>query len=183
MCRLSSATFLDDLDESMVKQNWETLVRQEAEGVLNAALRVLGHSADAEDVAQEVFVEAFQRWTAEANHRWSGLLRRMAVCRSLDQLRRTKRNESLPDVLYDRSQSQPSDAAIADELEERLRLALRILPPREAEVFCLHYYEGLDQIEIAELLGIARGAVAKSLCVARARLAFTLSEPIKGVRP
>jgi len=171
------------LERSLVKQDWDALVRQQAEGVVNAALRVLGNSADAEDVAQDVFVEAFQRWTAEANHRWSGLLRRMAVCRSLDQLRRTKRNETLPDVLCDPSQTAPADAAIAGELEERLRLALAKLAPREAEVFCLHYYERVDQGEIAELLGIARGAVAKSLCVARAKLASALSETVKGVRP
>ena len=106
------------LERSLVKQNWNALVQQEAEGVVNAALRVLGNSSDAEDVAQDVFVEAFQRWTAEANHRWSGLLRRMAVCRSLDQLRRSKRNKTLPDVLCDSSQTEPSDDAIAGELPD-----------------------------------------------------------------
>jgi RNA polymerase sigma-70 factor (ECF subfamily) len=165
-----------------VKPDWDALVRQQAAGVVNAALRVLGNSADAEDVAQEVFVEAFQRWRAESNHRWSGLLRRMAVCRALDLLRRTKRHEALPDDLRDSAPIEPSDAVIARELEERLRRALLLLPPREAEVFCLHYYERLDQGDIAELLGIARGAVAKSLCVARAKLSATLSDSITGVR-
>ncbi len=171
------------LETRRVALDWDEMVRQNAAGVVNAALRVLGNSADAEDVAQDVFVEAFQRWTAQANHRWGGLLRRMAVCRALDQLRRSKRNETLPEVLCDPSQAEPSDAAIAGELEERLRLALLDLPPREAEVFCLHYYERLDQGEIAELLGIARGAVAKSLCVARAKLAAELSETTQGERP
>ena len=166
-----------------MEQDWDALVRQQAEGVVNAALRVLGNFADAEDVAQEVFVEAFQRWPARANYHWSGLLRRMAVCRALDRLRRNKRNETLPDVLCDPSQTEPFDVAIAGELEERLRLALLKLAPREAEVFCLHYYERLDQGEIAKLLGIARGAVAKSLCLARTKLAAKFSEISKGVRP
>jgi RNA polymerase sigma-70 factor (ECF subfamily) len=164
-----------------VEETWESLVQQHAEGVVNAALRVLGNSVDAEDVAQEVFVEAFQRWPANANHSWSGLLRRMAVCRSLDHLRRQKHHETFPDDVRDRSQSESVDRAIAGELEERLRLALLMLPPREAQVFCLHYYERLDHGEIANALGITRGAVAKSLCAARTKLASAFSETAKHV--
>ncbi len=98
--------------------------RQNAVVVVNAALRVLGNATDAEDVAQDVFVEAFQRWMATTNHRWSGLLRRMAVCRALDQLRRIKRTDSLPEVACDPLAAEPVETAVARELEERLRHAL-----------------------------------------------------------
>lgn len=165
-----------------MEQDWDCIVRQNAAGVVNAALRVLGNAADAQDVAQDVFVEAFQRWTATTNHRWSGLLRKMAVCRALDRLRRVKRTDSLPEVVCDPFAAEPVEAAVARELEERLRHALRNLPPREAEVFCLHYYERLGQREIARLLGIAAGAVVKALCKARSKLAVELEDSKKGAR-
>lgn len=162
-----------------MNKDWDSLVRQHAEGVVNAAIRVLGNFADAEDVAQEVFAEAFQRWTAQANHHWSGLLRRMAVCRSLDHLRHFKRNEGLPVDISDSSESGPAELAMVRKLEERQRITLLNLPPREAQVFCLHYYECLGQGEIAGLLGITRGAVAKPLCLARSKLGESLSITLK----
>ena len=165
-----------------MEPDWDDLVRQNAAGVVNAALRVLGRLADAEDVAQDVFVEAFERWATQTNERWGGLLRRMAVCRALDHLRRTKRLDALPEDIRDASAVDPCEVAVAHELEERLRHALAQLSSREAEVFCLYYFERLAQPEIAELLGIARGAVATALCKARARLSTQLEGVFKGER-
>lgn len=154
--------------------SWEQIVRCHAASIVNAAFRVLGNSADAEDVAQEVFLEAFQRWQATQDHQWAGLLRRMAVCRSLDLLRKTKSTTPLQSVSLYSSEFDPSEIAIAGELEERLRAALLNLTPREAEVFCLHYFAGQSQPEIAAVLEIRDGAVATSLHKARSRLAHVL---------
>ena len=126
--------------------------------------------------AQEVFVEALQKWANQPHQQWGGLLRRMAVCRAVDELRRKKPLDPLPEAVFDVGAVDPSEAAVAQELEERLRQALAKLPQREAEVFCLHYFERLAQPDIAELLGIAHGAVATALCKGRAKLAIQLGE-------
>ena len=81
--------------------DWNDLVHEHAAGVINAAMRVLGNVADAEDVAQEAFVEAMKRWSAGTNQRWKGLLRRMAVCRALDRLRRMRSTDRLPPASID----------------------------------------------------------------------------------
>ena len=63
--------------------DWERIVRRNAAQVVNAAMRVLGNAADAEDVAQDVFIEAFERWKTGAEQRWAGLLRRMVAAATM----------------------------------------------------------------------------------------------------
>ncbi len=69
------------------RPDWAAIVRANVAIVTNAALRVLGSVSDAEDVAQDVFLEAFRKFEPNAGHLWAGLLRRMAICRALDSLR------------------------------------------------------------------------------------------------
>src|SRR5690606_18087537 len=59
--------------------------------VVALAWRMLGSRADAEDVAQEVFLRAWQRaasWRPEGGARFSTWLHRVAVNLCLDRLRR-----------------------------------------------------------------------------------------------
>jgi RNA polymerase sigma-70 factor (ECF subfamily) len=75
--------------------DWSSIVHANVGIVMNAALRVLGSVQDAEDVTQDVFLEAFRKWDAVDGNSWPGLLRRMAVCRALDVLRSRKKLTSL----------------------------------------------------------------------------------------
>ncbi|HTI49848.1 MAG TPA: sigma-70 family RNA polymerase sigma factor [Planctomycetaceae bacterium] len=150
--------------------DWDTIVRDNAAVVLNAAFRVLGRLADAEDVAQEVFLEAFRKWPA-AHNEWPGLLKRMAVCRAIDALRARRLPDPLPEgELPDRECREPGEELLAGERQQLLRAALAQLAPREAEVFCLHHFEGANHARIAELLGIEYGAVATALSKARTKI-------------
>jgi RNA polymerase sigma factor (sigma-70 family) len=56
------------------------------------------------------------------------------------------------------------------ERQEALRQALKGLSERSAEMVTLHYFEGLDQSSIAEILGTSRGTVAVTLFRARRKL-------------
>jgi RNA polymerase sigma-70 factor, ECF subfamily len=70
--------------------NWEAIVNEHAMDLFAIASRILGRVGDAEDIVQEVFLEAFRLHERKAVPQWSGLLRRMAVCRALDRLRQRK---------------------------------------------------------------------------------------------
>jgi RNA polymerase sigma-70 factor (ECF subfamily) len=61
-------------------------------------------------------------------------------------------------------------------LAARLRDALVQLPPREATVFCLRYFDDLPYDQIAQALHIQVGAVGTALHKARARLESILIE-------
>lgn len=159
--------------------DWDRVVREHGPMVFGTAWRILGHAADAEDVVQEVFLEAHLLRARQTVRHWPGLLRRLAACRAVDRLR--QRKAILPlDGLSLAGGIEPDQEAIGHELADRLRHSIAHLPEREASVFCLRYFEDLSNQRIAEVLDISPGAVAVALHKARARLESLLTEPVKG---
>jgi len=151
--------------------SWEDIVIANSSVVLSAALRILGRLPDAEDVAQDVLVEAFQKWSPESGQAWPSLLRRMAVCRSLDLLRSRKNVSSLEFQPVDSRETSADRKLANQELHNQLRQLVAQLPNRESEVFCLACFEELSHEEIANALEMSRGAVATLLGRARQKLA------------
>lgn len=156
--------------------DWDRIVREHGPVVFATAWRILGHAADAEDVAQEVFLQAHQMQQVEEVRCWEALLRRLAACRALDRLRQRRATVPLDGLSLAGSADNPESVAIERELSARLRLAVAQLPRREAAVFCLRYFEDLSYEQIAETLSIRVGAVATALHKARARLELVLLE-------
>ena len=163
--------------------DWDRIVREQGPLVYRTAWRILGHAADTEDVVQEVFLQAHLFVQTRPVRHWSGLLRRLAACRALDRLRQRRSAVSLDGLELPSNGETPDEAAVSRELADRLRQAIGELPPREAEVFCLRYFDDLSYQEIAESLCISSGAVAMALHKARAKLETLLLEPIAGDRP
>jgi RNA polymerase sigma-70 factor (ECF subfamily) len=150
--------------------DWDRLVRDYGPVVFRTAWRILGHTADTEDVVQEVFLQAHQMAQSEEVRSWEALLRRLAACRALDRLRSRRRASELEEVAIASSDPGPEAVLMEQELAQRLREALTQLPAREAEVFCLRYFDDLAYEEIGRLVGITTGAVATALHKARAKL-------------
>ena len=159
--------------------DWNSIVGAHGPMVFGTAWRILGHAADTEDVVQEVFLEAY-RLRAESVRHWGGLLRRLAACRALDRLRQRKPSHSLNGLHLASRDGDPEKAAIGNELARRLREAIGQLPEREAQVFCLRYFEDLSNQEIAGTLQISSGAVGVALHKARAKLEALLTEAKTG---
>lgn len=160
--------------------DWDRIVREHGPLVFGTAWRILGHAADAEDVVQEVFLQVHQMEQTRPVRCWWALLRRLAACRALDRLRQRRPTVPLDGVAVHSPADGPEEAAVGHELADRLRQALSHLPPREGAVFCLRYFDDLSYDEIADTLGIRRGAVAAALHKARGRLEGLLLEPVKG---
>ena len=135
------------------------------------ALRILRRPADAEDVVQEVFVQAWRqaarfdplRGTPEA---W---LFNMTRSRALDRLRRGGLATVLP-------ASPREGGGEAPPIEARLavRGALEVLPAEQRVPLELAYYEGLSQTEIADRLGQPLGTVKSRIRAAMTRLRAVL---------
>ena len=155
--------------------DWKTIVDQHGQLVWATAWRLLGNPADALDCYQETFLQAIKLTRREPVGDWRALLRHLATARALDLLRarcrRRSRTEAMvdPDALVGR-EAGPSEEAEANELADRLRVALAQLPGDQAEVFCLSCLDKLSYREIAERLKLTTNAVGVLLYRARGRL-------------
>jgi RNA polymerase sigma-70 factor, ECF subfamily len=160
-----------DKDEA---PDWGRIVEKHGDRVLGIATRILGSTHDAEDVAQDVFIEAYRLYRAGPVQSWAGLLVRLATMRAIDRRRRMRPTEDLADS--DRPTTfGPFDQAVANELAEWLRAAVSRLPDQQAAIFTLSYFEQLSRDEIASSLRISAEAVSAALYKARQRLMSQLS--------
>jgi RNA polymerase sigma factor (sigma-70 family) len=153
--------------------------------VLLAAYRITGSMADAEDVAQSVFLRLGTTNAPVANV--ASYLYRASINGALDLLRRRKAAATEPlegaaGVASTGRGSSPETEAASRELGELLRVAIGELPPRAAEMFTLRYLEELGNREIAMMMGTSQAVVAVTLHHARSKLKKRLSELDRGKR-
>jgi RNA polymerase sigma-70 factor (ECF subfamily) len=159
--------------------DWEAILREYGSVVWRTAHRLLGNRADADECFQETFTAAveFVRRGPDPVRKWSALLVRLATARAIDRLRQRVRRSDReatgvdPNLLVDRQpDSLPPDRAEQAELSARLRSVLAHLPPKQADVFCLHCLEGWSYREVAEHVDTSIDDVGILLFRARAAL-------------
>ena len=142
------------------------------------ARRLLGCQAEAEDVAQDVFLRVWTKardWTPGAA-KLSTWLHQVALNLCRDRLRRRRPSASLDDVIEptDPSPTAP-DRIQTDQVGRRVNQALDALPTRQREAIVLCHYQGLSNIEAAGLLGISVEALESLLARGRRTLRKALA--------
>jgi RNA polymerase sigma-70 factor, ECF subfamily len=142
------------------------LYDRHARAIYSLALRILADAAEAEDVVQDVFTQAWRQATRydAARAPVVGWLMIMTRARSLDRLRRRRARISTTEM--DSATPHPKDPevdqealAISAEQADRVRGALRVLPDGQRAAIELAYYEGLSQSDIADRLQQPLGTV------------------------
>ncbi len=156
----------------------EAIFREHHGAVYRAAHRITGNPSDAEDVLQTVFFRLARRDARDTNEAWGATvgsyLHRAAVNAALDLVRARKRARAVAIDEVGDSLTEPSAGPEAQrrgrEIGRRLRAALSLLSPRQAEVFALRYFEGLGNLEISRQLDCSQTSIAVILHRARHRL-------------
>ena len=156
---------------------FEQLSAAYADRLYMLLLRLLGDRAEAEDVAQEVMLRAWQgisRFQGRSSYfTW---LYRIAVNeanRALDRRSRRPPGASLgPEELQlpDASALEPAQQAEASELRQALASALAELPPPLRTAIVLRDVEGLSTQEAAQIAGVGQAAFKSRLHQARLRV-------------
>jgi RNA polymerase sigma-70 factor (ECF subfamily) len=136
-----------------------------ARAVYSLALRILRVQSDAEDVVQEVFVQAWRQASRYDATRGTvaGWLLMQARSRSIDRLRA---RQARPERSDDERSTDPPDSSVGADIQivrgeqaRRVRQALEELPRLQRTALELAYYEGLTHVEIAEQLEQPLGTV------------------------
>ena len=165
----------DSALEQLYAAHWRRLVRL---GVL-----LLRDQGLAEEVVQEAFVAMHARWRSLRDpDKALAYLRQTVVNRSRSALRHRGVVER---YVARQSGALPlAEAADGPSLDADRRTAvldaLRTLPTRQREVLALRYYLELSEAEIAETLGISRGAVKAHASRGSATLRDLLTDHVKG---
>lgn len=154
----------------------ETVFRDHHAQVFRAAYRITGDAADAEDVLQTVFLRLVRRDPgAEAVDNIGSYLHRAAVNAALDLMRSRQKAHSMPleEVEPEPAESPslaPDREHASSEIRTWLRNTVARLSPRAAQIFALRFFEELDNIEIARMLGTTQTTVAVTLHRTRERI-------------
>ncbi len=159
-----------------VSDSFDRIVQERETRVLRAAYRILGNWADAEDVAQEVFLRLHRHGLSFANDAAFGAwLYRVTVNLCLD---RTRARGARPSVEMTElpSTDQSAEASLIREQEKtQLMAALATLPPRERAAVVLREIEGLSTRDVAEAMGSAEVTVRSQVAKAIGRLRGLMS--------
>jgi RNA polymerase sigma-70 factor (ECF subfamily) len=141
--------------------------------------RLVGFDQDlAEDVAQEVWIQIFRALPGyRGDSQFSTWAHRIAVNRTLNALRRTKRLAAIETPVEEDSASIEMDTDRSF-LAASIEAATAKLSPGARTVFVLHDVEGYTHEEIAVELGITSGGSKSQLFKARAKLRKLLAHLI-----
>jgi RNA polymerase sigma-70 factor (ECF subfamily) len=164
-----------DGDEAAMRALWT----RHAPHIDVVVRRLVGHDADlAADIAQDVWIQIFRALPGfRGDAQFGTWAHRIAVNRTLNALRRTRRLAALEvDVKDDSASVEPEAerALLAQSIEE----AAARLSPGARTVFLLHDVEGFTHEEIATQLGITAGGSKSQLFKARAKLRVLLAHLI-----
>lgn len=167
------------------------LYDRHAAAAYGLACRIVRNSADAEDVVQEAFLQAWQQASRFDARRASvaGWLMMITRSRALDRVRRTsgrtRREESLASVegLCAGSEWATDGALIRDEDGRAVRHVFEALPAIQRIALELAFYEGLTHAEIAEVLCQPLGTVKTRIRIALHRMRDGLTTAPTTVAP
>ena len=158
---------------------FETLYRTHAGRLFGLLTRMTASAQDAEDLLQDVFVQAHRKLAGFRGESSLGTwLYRLAVNQCLDHLRgKHTRMARATDSLDADDAAEPvavtplvPDAVARIDLER----AIAQLPPGCRAAFVLHDVEGLEHREVAEALGISEGTSKSQVHKARMKLRVLL---------
>jgi RNA polymerase sigma-70 factor, ECF subfamily len=166
---------------------FETLVTRHQHSVVGTAAKMLGGTADAEDIGQQVFMRV---WKHAARYQPSAKFTTwlMTITRNLvfNELRRRRRSQqvsmdadegdTIRHQFVDEQAAAPSEEMLDSELHEAIDSAIASLPEAQRLAIVLRRYEGMPYEEIAEVLKTSVPAVKSILFRARAELKARLKK-------
>ena len=170
---------VNDLIEQLKQgsqEAFQALVAECSHNVISTCYGLLGNAEDAEDTAQDVFIEVYKsvyRFRKESDlNTW---IYRIAINKSLDLLRKRKRKKRIGDLraLFHakaKAANTPHRRLEEAERKEILRQQIALLAKNKRIALVLSQYEKLSNRQIATIMGSSEAAVESLLHRARANL-------------
>jgi RNA polymerase sigma factor (sigma-70 family) len=163
----------DDKNGKMEKRNAQfELYKLYYKSMYNTALRIVNNTAEAEDIMQNSFIDAFSKLSS-----WSGTgtfgswLKRIVVNNSVDSIRRQKEFRLLSDEELEIPDiNHQDDNKDIDFAVKEIKNAMQHLSNEDRVILSLFLLEGYDHEEIAGILNLSYNAARTRYSRARKRL-------------
>jgi RNA polymerase sigma factor (sigma-70 family) len=153
---------------------FDRLYREHAAAVYRYARAVLGNHADAEDVTQQTFLNAYRALAQGTRPRkaenWLVTIAHNEIRRHLRDTQAQRQEVELDAELADRPQER-AEPSVTDVLR-----ALQHLTANQRSALVMREFEGRSYAEIAEIMGISQGALETLMFRARRALSATLED-------
>lgn len=143
------------------------LVERHQRPVFQVVLRILGNREDAADAAQATFLKVFERLDQyDPAHRLFSWVYRIAVNEAVDQLKRARPHDELPENLLSGAAG-PEDHREADQVSRAIQAGLAALPEDYRVVLVLRHFSDCSYGEIAGIVGVPEKTVKSRIFSAR----------------
>jgi RNA polymerase sigma-70 factor (ECF subfamily) len=155
------------------------LVGKYSKRVASVAWSIVRNSHDAEDLAQEAFVKAYENiGRFRSGEPFGPWIYRIVTNLSLDVVkhRARVRNEEIGDTIPAERRDNADLPARQSELAQRIDRALSTLPEMQQAVARLHLVEEFSHAEIAGMMKLSEGTVRSHLSLARRKLREQLAD-------
>ncbi len=175
--RFSFVIMLEQNDAALVRQclegnikAFERLIDKYQKTIFNVALRMINDYDDAEDIAQAVFIKAYEKLASfDFSHKFFSWLYRMVVNEALNFINRRKRFEKLDNVFVAADKT-PEENYEEGEMAQRVEMALMRLEPEQRALIVLKHFQELAYEEIGYIFDIPEKTVKSRLFTARQAL-------------
>jgi RNA polymerase sigma-70 factor (ECF subfamily) len=173
------ATRLADDDSELVSKSqhgdavaFEALVRLHQHMVHALTYRMTGSLADAEDLAQETFLRAYEQIESfRGGAKFSTWLCRIAINACLNwRQRESRRRELDTQAAEELSLRQAGDGGASSDQAAQVQAALLKLPGKQRAAIVLTVYDGLNHAEAAQVLGCSETTVSWRVFAAKRKL-------------
>ena len=145
------------------RRAFEALIGRYERPVYNAAFRMLNDSDDARDVAQTVFLKAYEKLgDFNPEFRFFSWIYRIALNESVNHLNRRGRTEELAEEPA-AGEAGPDDEMDREMQSRRLQVALMRIKPDYRSVIVLKHFLDCNYAEIGQILDIPEGKVKSRL--------------------
>jgi RNA polymerase sigma-70 factor (ECF subfamily) len=153
------------------------LVREHQKAVFSIAYAKLGNAHDAEDIKQEVFVEAWRNLQKLAAHeRVQAWLFTVTVNRCKDYLRKKFRREKREVVYMESSPQELKDIQNDPEVYEKVLKAVSDLPEKIRMVIMLKHLAQMSYDEISKMTGLSKTTIDGRLRMGKKKMRQRLLE-------
>jgi RNA polymerase sigma-70 factor (ECF subfamily) len=150
---------------------FKQLYERYAKAMLNASMRIVNDSGQAEDILQDSFIKAFQNLSKfEAEPAFASWLKRVVVNASIDHVRKQKNRLLSADQLTE-VVDEPEETDEKEDYDlDTVKSAVRELPDGYRIVLTLFLFEDYSHKEIAALLNISEGTSKSQYMRAKQKL-------------